>query len=89
MSACGSGLHYAGKTGRDGERSKGAREKTEMCEEAIVTDTEAMTGVRPRPGLKTNSLGPTNVPQVPVHTSVGGGEAQTSKMEAVASAESS
>lgn len=77
MSACGSDPHHAGKTSRDGERSKGDREKTEVCEEVIANDTEAMTGVRSSPGVRMKSVveiqRPTNKhAQVPVHTSVQG-----------------
>lgn len=46
LSSRGPGPHHAGKTGREGERSKGAQEETGTCEEEIRTETEAMPGVR-------------------------------------------
>lgn len=63
-----------------------------MCEEVIANDTEAMTGVRPRPGVGMKSVvktqRPTNTPKFRAHICAreGGGEAQTPKVEAVASA---
>jgi hypothetical protein len=88
VSACGSGPHHAGKTGRDGERSKGAQEKTEMCEEAIATDTKPWSEDGfPGQDPGTNKHAASSCARICARK--GAGEAQTSKVEAVASTESS